>query len=54
MGRLILMLVGIFIAVMLVFVVIAKIMALFWIALIILLGVGVMKLAFSTGRRSRR
>lgn len=54
MGRLILALVGLFLAVMLVFWIVAKIMALFWIALIVLIGVAVVKVAFSAGRRSRR
>lgn len=54
MGRLILTLVGVFVAVMLVFWIVAKLMALLWIALIVLVGLGVIKLAFSAGRRSRR
>ncbi|HEY2576003.1 MAG TPA: hypothetical protein VGI74_06820 [Streptosporangiaceae bacterium] len=54
MGRLILTLVGVIVAVMLVVWIVAKLVALFWIALIVLVGFGVMKLAFSAGRRSRR
>jgi hypothetical protein len=54
MGRLILTLVGVVVAVMLVFWVVAKLVALLWIALIVLVGVGVVKLAFSAGRRSSR
>jgi hypothetical protein len=54
MGRLILTLVGVFVAVMLVFWIVAKLVALLWIALIVLIAVSLMKLAFSAGRRSRR
>lgn len=53
MGRLILALVGVFVAVMLVFWIVAKLVALLWIGLIVLIVVGVIKLAFSAGRRAR-
>lgn len=54
MGRLILTLVGVFLAIMVVFWIVAKIAALFWIAVIVLIGVAVVKVAFSAGRRAHR
>lgn len=53
MGKLVLMLVGGFIAIMLLFWVIAKLVALLWIAIIVLVGFALLRLAFSAGRRSR-
>lgn len=53
MGRLILLLIGAFFAVMLLLWIVAKLMAFFWIAVFIAVAFLVVKLAFSAGRRSR-
>jgi len=53
MGRLILALIGVIVAVMLAFWIIAKLVALFWIALIVLVGFAVVKVAFAAGKRTR-
>jgi len=47
------MLVGGFVAIMLLFWLIAKVVALFFIALIVLVGFALVRLAFTAGRRSR-
>lgn len=52
MGRLILILIGAFLAVMIVLWALAKLMAFFWIAVFIVVAFLVVKLAFRAGRRS--
>jgi Flp pilus assembly protein TadB len=52
MGRLILILIGAFVAVMIVLWAVAKLMAFFWIAVFLLLAFLGLKLAFRAGRRS--
>jgi hypothetical protein len=52
MGRLILILVGAFFAVMIVLWALAKLMAFFWIAVFIAVAFLVVKLAFRAGRRT--
>jgi O-antigen ligase len=52
MGRLILTLIGAFVAVMIVLWAVAKLMAFFWIAVFIVLAFLGLKLAFRAGRRS--
>jgi hypothetical protein len=54
MGRLILTLVGVILAVMVVLWVIHAVMAFFWIALIAALGLTVLRVAFWAGRKSRQ
>jgi Flp pilus assembly protein TadB len=54
MGRLILFLIGAFVAVMLVLWVLHALMALVLIAAIVAIGVVVTRLAFRSGKRSRR
>jgi hypothetical protein len=54
MGRLILFLIGAFIAVMVVLWAVHALLALFMIAAIVLVGLAVVRLAFWSGRKSRR
>lgn len=54
MGRLILLAVGAFVAVMLALWAVHAVMALLWFAVVIAIGVAVVRLAFWSGRRSRR
>jgi|HubBroStandDraft_4_1064222.scaffolds.fasta_scaffold270489_1 hypothetical protein len=54
MGRLILILIGAFFAVMIVLWALAKLMAFFWIAVFIAVAFFGVKLAFAAGRRSSR
>ena len=54
MGRLILTLVGVLIAVMLALWALHAVIAIFWLAVVVAVGFGVIRLAFRAGRRSRR
>jgi hypothetical protein len=54
MGRLLLFLVGAFLAVMVVLWAVHALMALLWFVVVIAIGVAVVRLAFWSGRRSRR
>ena len=54
MGRLILTLVGGLIAVMLALWVLHAVIAIFWIAVVVVLGFGVLKLGLWAGRKSRQ
>jgi uncharacterized Tic20 family protein len=54
MGRLILILVGVFLAVMVLLWVVHAVMAFVWIALILALGLAVLRVVFWAGRKSRR
>ena len=54
MGRLILTLVGVILAVMVVLWVVHAVMAFIWIALILALGLAVLRVAFWAGRKSRQ
>jgi Flp pilus assembly protein TadB len=54
MGRLILLLIGAFVAVMVVLWAVHALLALFMLAVIVAVGVAVIRLALWSGRRSRR
>ena len=54
MGRVILLLIGAFLAIMVVLWALHALLALFWLAVVVAIGVTIARLAFRSGRRSRR